>query len=420
MSKALELADDLEKHWNTQAPLAVAAELRRLAAEVQQLTEERTAWRVTAENAEAAVKQARIDAQAQSCVPAVKATDQRVTFDTWLRSVCLQAPPDHAQDLARSAWYASDKQASADCEAMAEEIERLQKALAFWMPDVPSTDHPLYKRVANDVYLLVGFDGPNPEPSAFELGHVVLAASPQPQPVQPSERWHVGDSAFESWFSDYSPAGKGDKQRARDAYAAGMGELLQVAQAKPEQAAQPTQAACEQTTKKELPMLSISDEQAESIASEVYARNPVDGVDAAFKLDWELVRAGVSHAKALSTDDGCPHGNAHIVHDCLRCGAPVCCGKCCADDAANESNVAGEIAYQLTKKLVIDMPTARAAVDTAIAALPVSQPLTREQRRALIDAAGDKTDGLNQDDFADEIVRSVERHHGIAAPQPKD
>jgi len=183
--------------------------------------------------------------------------------------------------------------------------------------------------------------------------------------------------------------------------------------------AKPEQAACEQTIKNELPMLSISDEQAEAIASEVYARNPVDSVDAAFKLDWELVRAGVSHAKALSTDDSCPHGNAHMVHDCLRCGAPVCCGKCCADDAANEPNVAGEIAYQLTKKLVIDMPTARAAVDAAIAALPVSQPLTQEQRRALIDAAGDKTDGLNQDDFADEIVRAVERHHGITA-SPKE
>jgi len=32
---------------------------------------------------------------------------------------------------------------------------------------------------------------------------------------------HVGNSSFESWFSDYDPAGKGDKQRARDAYAAG-------------------------------------------------------------------------------------------------------------------------------------------------------------------------------------------------------
>ena len=44
---------------------AAGRELRRLAgveAELQQAREERTAWRVTAENAEAAVKQARIDA----------------------------------------------------------------------------------------------------------------------------------------------------------------------------------------------------------------------------------------------------------------------------------------------------------------------------------------------------------------------
>lgn len=40
-------------------------------------------------------------------------------------------------------------------------------------------------------------------------------------------------------------------------------------------------------------------------------------------------------------------------------------------------------------------------------------PMTETQRRALIDRAGDLTDGLNQDDFADEIVKAVERHHGI-------
>lgn len=37
---------------------------------------------------------------------------------------------------------------------------------------------------------------------------------------------HIGDSAFESWYSTYSPAHKSDKQRARDAYAAGMGDPL--------------------------------------------------------------------------------------------------------------------------------------------------------------------------------------------------
>ena len=36
----------------------------------------------------------------------------------------------------------------------------------------------------------------------------------------------VGESSFESWFESYSPANKGDKQRSRDAYAAGMGDPL--------------------------------------------------------------------------------------------------------------------------------------------------------------------------------------------------
>lgn len=40
---------------------------------------------------------------------------------------------------------------------------------------------------------------------------------------------HIGDSVFESWYSTYSPAHKSDKQRARDAYAAGMGDPLVVA-----------------------------------------------------------------------------------------------------------------------------------------------------------------------------------------------
>ena len=37
---------------------------------------------------------------------------------------------------------------------------------------------------------------------------------------------HIGNSAFEGWYSTYSPSHKSDKQRARDAYAAGMGDPL--------------------------------------------------------------------------------------------------------------------------------------------------------------------------------------------------
>lgn len=39
----------------------------------------------------------------------------------------------------------------------------------------------------------------------------------------------VGDSSFEAWFSGYNPAGNGDKQRAREAYAAGRDAGLSVA-----------------------------------------------------------------------------------------------------------------------------------------------------------------------------------------------
>lgn len=49
----------------------------------------------------------------------------------------------------------------------------------------------------------------------------------------PAPQASVGDSNFESWFSTYDPANKGDKQRARDAYAAGMGELASVVQQGP-------------------------------------------------------------------------------------------------------------------------------------------------------------------------------------------
>ena len=53
----------------------------------------------------------------------------------------------------------------------------------------------------------------------------VLYTAPQPvaEPA-PSATAHVGDSLFESWFSEYNPAHRGTKQQMRDAYAAGMGD----------------------------------------------------------------------------------------------------------------------------------------------------------------------------------------------------
>jgi len=56
-----------------------------------------------------------------------------------------------------------------------------------------------------------------------------IAAAPAPAPAQYKDstpQLSVGESSFESWFESYNPANKGDKQRSRDAYAAGMGDPL--------------------------------------------------------------------------------------------------------------------------------------------------------------------------------------------------
>ena len=52
------------------------------------------------------------------------------------------------------------------------------------------------------------------------------AAQAAPAYKDSTPELHIGDSAFESWYSTYSPAHKSDKQRARDAYAAGMGDPM--------------------------------------------------------------------------------------------------------------------------------------------------------------------------------------------------
>ena len=52
--------------------------------------------------------------------------------------------------------------------------------------------------------------------------------------------------------------------------------------------------------------------------------------------------------------------------------------------ATNQTTLAGEIAYQLTKRLVIDISTARAAVDAAFASKP-AEPVAPPAREAVCD-----------------------------------
>lgn len=59
-----------------------------------------------------------------------------------------------------------------DCAALEDEIQRLQQALAFWLPSAPPEHSPFADRVEHDAWLLAGYGG-ELERSAEELGWLV-------------------------------------------------------------------------------------------------------------------------------------------------------------------------------------------------------------------------------------------------------
>lgn len=60
--------------------------------------------------------------------------------------------------------------------ALQQEVQRLQRALAFWLPKMPESDALCSRygdRIVDDSFLLAGYYGPE-EPGAEELGWVKL------------------------------------------------------------------------------------------------------------------------------------------------------------------------------------------------------------------------------------------------------
>jgi hypothetical protein len=53
------------------------------------------------------------------------------------------------------------------------EVQRLQKALDFWLPSIPVEESPRSERAAKDAWLLAGFEGPVME-SAEDLGWIKM------------------------------------------------------------------------------------------------------------------------------------------------------------------------------------------------------------------------------------------------------
>lgn len=62
----------------------------------------------------------------------------------------------------------------------AQEVQRLQRALAFWLPCVPAHELPpdIEKRLEDDIAILAGYDGPV-EPEAETLGWIELCIPAQ-------------------------------------------------------------------------------------------------------------------------------------------------------------------------------------------------------------------------------------------------
>jgi DNA segregation ATPase FtsK/SpoIIIE-like protein len=59
-----------------------------------------------------------------------------------------------------------------------------------------------------------------------ETLRAMLSSAPTAPQADSTPLLHVGESRFESWFSEYESKQKGAKQQMRDAYAAGMGDPL--------------------------------------------------------------------------------------------------------------------------------------------------------------------------------------------------
>jgi len=110
----------------------------------------------------------------------------------------------HVNPDYRDGWNAATKRMEAYCAGMARyadelketaaEVQRLQRALCFWLPCVPAEDSEIAERAGDDAFLLCGYEGPA-EPSAEDLGWVSRRLS--------EEQEHTDFEAWmREWFED--------------------------------------------------------------------------------------------------------------------------------------------------------------------------------------------------------------------------
>jgi len=88
----------------------------------------------------------------------------------------LASDTGKVMQLAVDAWVGALNVMEQRNTELQRQVERLQRALSYWMPCVPGDDAEIALRAGDDAYLLSGYSGPD-EPTAEELGWITLRES---------------------------------------------------------------------------------------------------------------------------------------------------------------------------------------------------------------------------------------------------
>ena len=168
--------------------------------------------------------------------------DERLAFEAWMRGHCWKVVGDwdgkqyfHAQEstgfvhggaMGTRGLWAAWRDRGAVARVLAEQAQAVEP-VAWIERDMQCDDFdPDSVTCATPVGTAEGWEWvplylqPAPPPAA---DHIADAGK------MVGERAKVGDSQFESWYSELHQAGKGSKQIAREAYEAGLNEAQQVA-----------------------------------------------------------------------------------------------------------------------------------------------------------------------------------------------
>lgn len=167
---------------------------------------------------------------------AIQRLDDQAAFDRWAEDYALSVEPltiDGRQQDCKAAWDARGALEAEKRNALRAEIVRLEAALADVRKPASLAPSLGIFRCSRCGVDRTKEPCPGPLHQCPVTAEAQGAASGIAKPggfgmayADSTPLLFVGDSAFEDWYQQHPKACTGDKQLARDAYAAGMGDPL--------------------------------------------------------------------------------------------------------------------------------------------------------------------------------------------------